>query len=221
MSKKGILVVIDGTDGSGKATQTKLLVSRLEKEGKKIKLADFPRYGNKSAGPVEQYLNGHYGNAKEVNSYQASILFAVDRYAASMEIRRWLEEGHIVISNRYVSSNMGHQAGKINENNEREIFLDWLHELEFKILGIPVPDLTLLLYLDPAIGQKRVDKKGYRKYVGGKKRDIHEADITHLTDAANAYKYVAEKYDWPIIDASKSIEEVHEDLWAEVASLVL
>src|SRR3990167_7582875 len=99
---KGKLIVIDGTDGSGKATQTNILVKRLKKKGYKVALADFPQYGQRSATLVEDYLNGKFGSAKEVGPYRSSIFFAVDRYAASFQIRAWLHEGYIVISNRYV-----------------------------------------------------------------------------------------------------------------------
>ena len=218
MDKKGKFIVIDGTDGSGKATQTKLLVAKLEQNGHQVKMIDFPQYGQKSAGLVEEYLNGKFGQAMEVGPYRASIFYACDRYAASPQIKDWLAQGNIVISNRYVSSNMGHQAGKIKNIAERDKFLDWLFELEFHIFGIPKPDLNILLYLPPEIGQQLVDKKGSRDYVGGKRRDIHEADLQHLLDAAQAYKYVADKYNWLTINCAPdnnllTIEEIHELLW--------
>jgi dTMP kinase len=216
-AQKGKFIVIDGTDGSGKATQTKLIVDRLKKEGQKVEIIDFPQYGSKSAGMVEEYLNGKYGSADDVGPYAASIFYAVDRYDASFKIREWLTEGKIVISNRYISSNMGHQAGKIDNKKEREKYLKWLGNLEFGIFGIPKPDLTILLYMPPGLGQKRVDKKGYREYVNGEKRDIHEANLKHLEKAAQAYKYVAEKYKWSVINGDRSIEEIHKDIYALVS----
>lgn len=166
---------------------------------------------------VEEYLNGKYGSADDVGPYAASIFYAVDRFDASFKIRKWLKEGKIVISNRYISSNMGHQAGKIDDKKEREKYLKWLENLEFGIFGIPKPDLTILLYMPPGLGQKRVDKKGYRKYVNGNKRDIHEANLNHLEKAAKAYKYVAEKYKWSVINGDRSIEEIHKDIYALVS----
>jgi len=217
----GKLIVIDGTDGSGKATQTKLLVEKLRKEGYKVAVADFPQYGQKSAILVEEYLNGKFGSAKEVGPYRASIFFACDRYAAAPKIRKWLEEGKIVIANRYASANMGHQAGKIKNKKERDKFLEWEENLEFNIFNIPRPDVNLLLYMPPTIGQKLVDNKGHRDYVNGKKRDLHEADLEHLRDAAEAYKYIAEKYSWPIIDCApgnklKTREEIHKLVWDKI-----
>ena len=107
----GKFIVIDGTDGSGKATQTELLVKRLAQAGYEVVMADFPQYGQKSAGLVEHYLNGKYGTALDVGPYRASIFYAADRYDASFQIRQWLKEGKIVISNRYVTANMAHQGG--------------------------------------------------------------------------------------------------------------
>jgi len=219
--KSGKFIVIDGTDGSGKATQTKILVAKLKKEKFQVKMIDFPQYGQKSAGLVEEYLNGKFGNANQVGPYRASIFYACDRYAAAPKIKKWLEQNNIVIANRYVSSNMGHQAGKIKDLIEREKFLNWLFDLEFNIFNIPRPDLNILLYLPPKIGQRLVDKKGSRDYIGGQKRDIHEADLQHLMDAAQAYKYVAEKYNWLTIDCAPdnkllSIDKINDLLWQEI-----
>lgn len=217
----GKMIVIDGTDGSGKGTQTKILVDKLKTLGFSVEFFDFPQYGTKSAGAVEEYLNGKYGDANSVGPYRASIFYAVDRYDASFKIKEALSLGKVVICNRYVSSNMGHQAGKIKDLNHRDEFLDWLQNLEYNIFAIPKPDLNILLYLDPKIGQDNVDKKGHRDYVGGQKKDIHEADLQHLIDASNSYLYVAKKYGWTIVDCAdngsmKSIENIHELVLEEV-----
>ncbi len=216
-SDKGVFIVVDGTDGSGKATQTKLLVKKIRKLKHKVEFVDFPRYSERSAAMVEDYLNGKFGTADEVGPYRASLFFATDRYAASFKISKWLKEGKVVVANRYTSSNMGHQTGKIKGKAARDKFLNWLNELEFKIFGIPKPDLTILLYLDPAVGQERVDKKGYRSYLKGTKRDIHEADLKHLKNAADAYLYVARKYHWPVVNANQEIEAVNSAIWKIVA----
>lgn len=213
-----MLIVFEGTDGSGKATQSKLFIERLIREGKPAEYVDFPRYGQRSAAMVEDYLNGKFGTADEVGPYRASIFYAIDRYDASFEIRKWLSQGKIVVANRYVSANMGHQAGKIRDPVERERFLKWLEELEFEIFGIPKPDIVILLYMPAEIGQKLVDKKGHREYVGGSRKDLHEADINHLKQAAEAYLYVAKKYNWLVINCApnnklKTIEEIHEEIW--------
>ncbi|MBU0471810.1 MAG: thymidylate kinase [Nanoarchaeota archaeon] len=222
---KGKFIVIDGTDGSGKATQTSKLVEHLKKEGLQVRVADFPQYGLKSAGMVEDYLNGKFGTADEVTPKQASIFYAIDRYAAAKKIKKWISEGKIVIANRYTSSNMGHQTCKLKSKQEMNEFLEWLEELEFNIFKIPKPDMTLILYIPPSKNQELVDQKGHRKYLNGEKRDIHEADLNHLRNASEAYKYCAKKYNWPIIDCTKneklmSIEEVHELVWNKIKEII-
>ncbi len=221
----GKLIVLDGTDGSGKTVQTQRLVDRLRSDGRIVSMIDFPQYGTPSAALVEQYLNGKFGSATDVGPYRASIFFACDRYAASFSMREKLAAGEILVSNRYVSANMGHQAGKIKDTVERERFLSWLEGLEFNIFGIPKPDLNILLYMPPEVGQKLVDKKAARDYIAGKKRDIHEADLQHLKDAAEAFGYCARKYNWTVIDCSaggepRPIEEIGEDVWAAVQGVI-
>lgn len=189
---KGKFIVIDGLDGTGKGTQTALLIERIKKEGYSIETKDFPQYGTKSAGPVEEYLNGKYGSSKEVGPYRGSILFAVDRYDASFEIRQWLEEGKNVVCNRYVSANLGHQGGKIEDETKRQEYFDWITNLEYNLFEIPKPDINIFLHLAPEIAQTLVDQKGHRDYVGGAKRDIHEADLDHLRDTEKVFLQLAE-----------------------------
>ena len=179
MTKQGTLIVIDGTDGSGKGTHSGMLIERLTREHRKVQLADFPQYGKPSAFFVEKYLRGEYGTADEVGAYRASLFYALDRYDASAQMREWLNAGGIIISNRYVSSNMGHQAGKIADPVKRAECIAWLKELEYGMLELPKPDANILLYVPPEIGQKLVDQKAAREYTKGAKRDIHEADILH------------------------------------------
>ena len=221
---KGKLIVIEGTDGSGKATQTALLVERLKKEGKKIEVFDFPQYGNWSAVFVEKYLRGEFGSAEEVNAQTASLFYALDRYAASFRLKKLLNEGYTIVSNRYTTTNMGHQAGKIKNHTEREKFLKWLDQTEFELLGIPKPDLVIFLHVAPEIGQKLVESKGHRDYIGNKK-DIHEASLQHLTDSERAYLEVAEKFSWKKIECVKngkllSKEEISECVWKIVEKFV-
>jgi dTMP kinase len=218
MVEKGKFIVIDGSDGSGKATQTELLVKRLKEEGYSVSMLDFPQYGERSATLVEDYLNGKFGTAEEVGPYRASIFFACDRFAAAKDIKERLDRGEICISNRYVSANMGHQAGKISDAAEKDKFLDWLRDLEYSVFGIPEPDCQIVLYVDPTIAQGLVDKKGHRDYVGGKKRDIHEDDIGHLENASDAFLYCANKFDWSVVKCSpdgkmRGIEDIHKDIY--------
>lgn len=227
-SLKGKFFVIDGVDGSGKGTQTKLLAQRLEKEGLDVLIADFPRYGNKSASLVEEYLNGNLGSLDEIDAYQASIFFACDRFAASKELKNHLEKGGVIISNRYVSANQIHQAGKIEDEEELDKFLDWLENLEFNIFKIPKPDKVFFLNVPYKIGQELVLKKSKeeRTYITSdskEKKDLHESDENHLKNSYNRACSLVEKFDnWEEIKCSKdgvtimSIEDIHEDLYSHL-----
>lgn len=223
---EGKFIVIDGTDGSGKGTQTELLIKKLESARFNVAKADFPQYGKKSAGAVEEYLNGKYGGAHEVGPYASSILFAVDRYDASFQIRQWLKEGKVVISNRYVTANMGHQGGKIDNDEERQKYFKWLDDLEFGIFGIPRPHLNIILHVDAAVAQKLVDQKAPRDYVGGKKRDIHEADLDHLKKAEKTYLEIAQQFPHcSLIECSPTgeilpIETIHGLIWQRIEPLL-
>ena len=222
----GKFLVIDGTDGSGKATQTDILIERLQQAKYPIFKIEFPQYGTKSAGLVEEYLNGKYGSALEVGPYTASIFYASDRYDASFKIKQALAENKIVVANRYVTSNMGHQGGKIDNDEDRRDFFAWLENLEYNIFKIPRPDLNLILHVDAAIAQKLVDQKGYRDYVGGTKRDIHEADINHLRLAEKVYLQLAEMMpNAKKIECTKdqqimTREEISDLVWTEVIKLI-
>ena len=228
MEKRGVFIVLDGIDGSGKGTQTQLLVNRLRQEGHRVESADFPQYGSWSAAFVERYLRGEFGTAQEVDAKKASLFYALDRYAASFQIRKWLEEGDIVISNRYTSANKGHQLGKIQDPETMHSFLKWLNELEYDVLGIPVPNLTLFLHMDPIIGQQLVDKKGLRAYIQGEKRDIHEKDVEHLQNAERAYLFCIEhdpQEKWKRIlcfnnQQPKTMEEVHQEIYKHVQEMI-
>ena len=218
--------MIDGTDGSGKATQTELLIDRLRKQKLKVEMVDFPQYGNKSAGLVEEYLNGNYGTAKEVGPYRASIFYAADRYAASFKIRKWLEEGKIVVSNRYVTANMGHQGGKIKNATARAKYFQWLYDLEYKIFAIPKPDMNLILHVDAAVAQKMVDSKEKRAYIKNGKRDIHENDLKHLRNAEKVYLEIAKKFPgFKLIECAKagsimSKAEINDLIWDKIRKII-
>jgi len=211
---KGKFIVIEGTDGSGKGTQFKLLVEKLRKEGFQVETADFPQYGKKSAGLVEEYLNGTYGSADEVGPKLASVFYAVDRFDASFQIRKWLEQGKVVISNRYETSNRAYQGQKIADKEQRKQFFDWVTNLEYDIFKIPKADLTILLHVPAEIGQELVAKKAKRNYTE-KTHDIHEVDTELLKRTEQVYLSLAEEDDWAKIScitegALMSIEDIHE-----------
>ena len=225
-TQKGRFIVIDGTDGSGKATQTGLLVEELKLSGYSVEMTDFPQYGTKSAGLIEEYLNGKYG---QVGPEAASIFYAIDRFDASFKIRNWLNEGKVVISNRYVTANAGHQGGKIADDVDRLKFFRWLDNLEYNIFGIPKPDLNIILHVPAAVAQKLVDFKtaDQRQYVSGKKRDLHEADLKHLQNAEKVYKEIAKLFpNTKLVECVHtgtllSPAEVHNKVWELVRRIAL
>lgn len=216
--------MLEGTDGSGKTTQTELLVNKLKAEGHDVEQISFPQYGEKSAALVEDYLNGKFGTAEEVGPYRASILYAVDRYAAKEKIENWLNAGKIVIANRYVASNMGHQGGKIADKEERQKYFDWNYQLEYTIFEIPRPDVNIILHVTPEISQQLVDKKEAREYItDGKTRDIHEDDLNHLKNAERAYLDIASQFsEFTLIECvekNKMLpqETIHEKIWESIS----
>jgi len=216
----GKFIVIEGTDGSGKGTQFKLLVEKLRQEGFDVETADFPQYGKKSAGLVEEYLNGTYGSADEVGPELASVFFAVDRYDASFQIRKWLEQGKIVISNRYEASNRAFQGQKIADKEKRKKFFDWVTNLEYNTFNIPRADVTILLHVPAEIGQKLVAKKAKRTYTE-KTHDIHEVDTELLKRTEQVYLSLAEEDGWIKLSCTKdgtllSIEEIHEQVYKKI-----
>jgi thymidylate kinase len=184
---RGVFVVIDGTDGSGKATQTARLQQRLVAAGRDVVVVDFPRYGAPSAYFAERYLRGEYGKLEDVDAYRASLFYALDRFDASVGIRDALARGAIVVANRWVSANKGHQLAKIVDPAERARFLVWVNELEYGVLGVPRPDRTVLLHVPADVGFDLVSRKDERAYLHGRARDIHEGDREHLRAAEAAY----------------------------------
>ena len=216
---QGKFLVIDGTDGSGKKTQTKLLIDRLRREGHSVETIAFPQYGKKSAGPTEEYLAGKYGTAQQCGAKCASILYAVDRLAAGRQIRQWLDEGKQVVADRYVSSNMGHQGGKIADPEERAAFFRWNDELEYEIMKIPRPDLTLVLHVPAEIGQALAQQRD-------QVQDIHQADLSHLKNAEASYlEMVANLPGFRMVECVRagkllSREDIHELVWRELAALL-
>lgn len=220
----GKFIVIDGTDGSGKATQTEILAQKLSYAGFSVEIADFPQYNTKSAGLVEEYLSGKYGSPEQVGPYRASIFYACDRYDASFKIRQWLSQGKIVISNRYVAANMGHQGGKISNQLERKHFFDWLRQLEYEIFNIPRPDLNIILHVPAEISQGLARQRQKSDWIG-KTRDIHQDDIAHLKSAEQTYFQIAQNFpDFNLIECADcgqilSREKISDLIWNRVVKL--
>lgn len=216
----GKLIVFEGTDGSGKTTQTKLICQRLEREGIAYREIDFPRYGNPFAEPAKRYLEGDLGKtAGEVNAYAASMLFAVDRYASyRQDWGAFYQEGGLIVANRYTTSNAVHQCSKLPPE-QWESFLGWLFDFEFHLLGLPAPDEVIYLQVDPAVSQKLMTQR----YHGDESRkDVHEKDTEYLARSRCAAEYCAAHLGWAVVhctsgDNMRSIE----DIQAEVQEIVL
>jgi len=220
---KGKLIVFEGTDGSGKATQARMMAERLEREKVSFRVIDFPRYGNPFAEPARLYLQGVLGDKPgDVSAYAASVLYAVDRYASYKE--EWgsaYEAGELILANRYTTSNAVHQASKL-ESSERMKFLDWLSDLEYRKLELPEPDLVIYLDLPTEISEKMMRQ---REATTGTSADIHEKDAAYLRRCRENAREVADTCGWKRIDCSRdgeirSIEDIHEEAWALVRQLL-
>ncbi|MDP2736143.1 MAG: thymidylate kinase [bacterium] len=219
MKRKGKFIVFEGIDGSGKSTQLELLALRVQRErpGAAILTFDFPQYQKKSAGMVEEYLSGKYGLQSDVNPYAASVFYAIDRYDISFKLNESLRRENILLSDRYVGSNIGHQGGKIRDAKKREAYFDWLYELEYGIFKVPKPTVSLILNVPPRVARELCNNRERRKK---KKEDIHERDLAHLTHASKAYLHAAKAFpkDFKMVECVEgkrllSRQEVHEKVW--------
>ena len=215
----GILIAIEGVDGSGKQTQSDLLNKNLKQSGYDVMEIRFPDYESRSSVLVKMYLMGEFSqDPKDITAYQASTFFAADRYASWMTgaWRAHYQKGGIVLADRYTTANMVHQAGKIQDLTERDRFLEWLYDFEFRLYGIPVPDLVFFLDVPPEFQQQIVQSRK-NKITGGEVQDIHEASREHLLESYDAANYVAKKYHWEKIDCvhegtMRSIEEIGAEI---------
>lgn len=220
MKQKGKLIILEGTDGSGKTTQLNLLIKKLKAKNIKFKTFDFPQYHKESSYYIKKYLNGEYGNWNEVNPYKTSVFYALDRFDVGGDIKKWLKQGYLVISNRYTASNLAHQGCKIKSKKIRKKFWEWVLNFEHHILEIPRPDLNLILYVPAEISQKLVNQKGKREYLKGLKKDIHEKDLKYLKQAEKVYLELIKLYphDFKKINCVNQFqiltpEEIHQKIW--------
>ena len=223
--KKGKFIVIDGTDGSGKATQTRLLVKKLKKEEYRVMTIDFPRYYDNFFGKlIGECLAEKYGDFLSVDPHIASVLYAADRWESSKMIKKWLKEGNIVIADRYASSNQIHQGAKIRDTKKRAMFLKWLEKLEYKTFNIPKPDFIIYLYVPVETTLKLLKKKTAserKRYMEGK-GDLAENNPKHLFDSQNSAAMLVQKYNnWIKINCIKkgklmNINEVNNLIWKKL-----
>lgn len=222
----GKLIVIEGTDSSGKETQTKKLYERLANEVEKVRKISFPNYESPACEPVKMYLAGAFGdNALNVNPYPVSTMFAIDRYASyKMDWESFYNAGGIIVTDRYTTSNMVHQASKIENIDEKSKYLGWLEDLEYNKMGIPKPDLVIFLNMPTEMAVKLMETRK-NKITGEEKKDIHEKDTSYLKKSYDNACDIAKKYNWQEIKCVenkrlKTIEEIGEEIYTLVKEIL-
>lgn len=217
----GKLIIIEGLDGSGKATQTQALYEALSKQGKRVRKISFPWYDSDSSSLVKMYLAGEFGtNPNDVNAYAASSFYAVDRYASfKKDWGEFYRSGGIVLADRYTTSNAIHQCCKL-PREQWDAFLEWLFQFEYQQLGIPAPDAVVYLRVDVMASQKLMSGR----YHGDEsKKDIHESNVNYLSHSQEAADYCVQKLGWHKVECFKdgcmrSIQEIHENVMELIAS---
>lgn len=219
----GRLIVFEGTDGSGKATQARLLCEHLDREGIAYREIDYPRYGNPFAEPAKRYLEGELGKKPgDVNAYAASVLFSVDRYASyKQDWGGFYEAGGLVIANRYTTSNAVHQASKLPLGEQKE-FLNWLFDLEYNRLGLPRPDRVVYLDMPTEVSEQMLRR---RERETGTAADIHEQDELYLKKCRAGAREIVRECGWTVIDCAdggmpRPTEEIHREVWEKLRDLL-
>ena len=217
----GKLIVIEGTDGSGKSTQFRRLQQRLEQETRQFKHLVFPRYSEPSSALIRMYLGGEFGGSPaDVNAYAASAFYAVDRFASyKQDWGNWYEQGGLVLSDRYTTSNAVHQASKEHGEKQQE-FLKWLYEFEYDKLGLPRPDLVIYLDVPTEFTEQMMRS---REAATGTTADIHEQDLSYLAHCRKVGREAAELYGWTVIHCvengkMRSIEDIHNEIRRHVTA---
>ncbi|MBP3285011.1 MAG: deoxynucleoside kinase [Clostridia bacterium] len=222
----GKIIVIEGLDGCGKQTQSEKLYQRLKEENYPVMKIAYPRYENPSSSLVKMYLSGEFGkNPNEISPYIASTFYAVDRYASyKQDYEEFYKNGGILILDRYVTANMVHQAGKIDDIEERDKFLKWLWDFEFNLFGIPVPDKVFFLNIPPEVSQKLMAERE-NKFSHEKEKDIHESNKEYLNKMYTSACYLIEKFNWDEINCTKdgtlrSIEDIHKEIYEKAMQIL-
>jgi dTMP kinase len=221
MSTRGLLIAIEGIDGSGKHTQARLLEQTLLSEGFNVYATGFPQYDSWFGSMVGKFLNGEFGSLQDVDPHFSALLYAGDRFEAKPRIQSALNEGKIVLVDRYVASNLAHQVARASAAKRSE-FLRWIEHLEYSIYGLPREDLILYLRVPPSQAQKLVAQKSERNYTRAK-HDIQEKSLSHLENAAEMYDMLSRSRPWATIqcyDAQNNSLRLVKDIAAEVWSAV-
>ncbi len=212
----GKLIVFEGTDGSGKSTQFHLLTKRLQAMGIDFRTMEFPQYSEQSSALIRMYLGGEFGaRPSDVNAYAASTFYAVDRYASYRKVwRKYYENGGIMLSDRYTTSNAVHQASKEPEES-REDFFRWLYEFEYRHMELPKPDVVIYLDVPTELAGQMLRK---REASTNTHADIHEQNMDYLRVCRNTGLQAAKYYGWTIIDCAsngkmRSVDDIHNEIF--------
>ena len=226
MATRGKLIALEGIDGSGKRTQLDLLVRELEARGQATLRISFPRYESSFGKLVARYLNGEFGSLETVDPHLSALLYAGDRLEARAALESALSAGKIVLADRYIGSNLAHQSERIPPEH-RDEFLAWLRHLEYGLYGLPVEDLVIYLRVPAVEAHRLVGLKSARAYTS-LRRDIQEADVSHLAQTALIYDRLATEPNWARIDCADAVscvlyspEEIHRAVLRAVESRIL
>jgi dTMP kinase len=225
----GAFVVIDGIDGSGKATQSRLLSERLGKEGKQVEKIDFPRYGTPLFGELlGECLAGKHGDFLHLDPKIASTLYALDRYEASAQIRAWLSEGKVVIADRFASSNQIHQGGKIIDQAKRDAFLSWIDKMEHEVLNVPRPSAVVYLRVpvENSLELLSKEREAKNQALNGEAQDVVEKDRMYLERSFESAERLSQGPNWKTIQctedgALRTPDAIHEDVYKAVSALLV
>ena len=220
---QGKLIIMEGIDGSGKSTQYKKLCEHLAADGTEFKNVVFPRYSEESSALIRAYLGGQFGDKPgDVNAYAASTFFAVDRFASfKTDWGAYYKQGGLILCDRYTTSNACHQGSKVPPE-ERQSFLNWLYDFEFRLMELPKPDLVIYLDVDLEASRRQME---HRQSETNTAADIHEKDFAYLSACLEAGRYAADHYGWQRIrcvqnGAMRSVEEIHEEIYAAVKNTI-
>jgi len=218
----GRLIVFEGIDGSGKSTQFDMMCKRLSDEKQQFKRLVFPRYNEPPSALIKMYLGGEFGDSPDsVNAYAASSFYAVDRYASfAQDWRDYYNNGGLILTDRYTTSNALHQGAKINAK-KREHFFKWLYDYEFNLIGLPAPDLVIYMEIDAEFAATRLQR---RQTETGTNADIHENDITYLKNCAQSGRQAASQFGWQsircvIVGTERDKDEIHEEIYQIISKL--
>ena len=216
--RKGLLIILEGVDSSGKKTQVELLRKKLNKNGFDVETISFPSYGTPFGNIVASYLRGEFGSLKKLPSEIAAMLFSLDRYQFKDKLFKKLQKGKIIISDRYTQSNMGFHGARFY-GKERKAFIDWIQQVESRL---PQPDIVIFLDMPIEAAQILINNRRKKNYLNGKKRDIHEIDADFQKEVRRTYLKLTKRKEWIMIKCAhrikgkwkiKNQEDIHEEIY--------